>query len=465
MILRLKVVRGVIFVLILFCLTCNYNREKGNTYKQIKNYINTIKIVNTHEHQRSSSEIETVKPNFYYLLFRSYLKADLSSAGADFIERKEINSYTLDELWDMYGKYLNFCRGTSYYSHFIKGFQTLYDFNDSYFTKKNIQSLSEQIADNYKDYKLWFGEAFNKAGFEIMLIDRYWNRLNTKIDTQYFALVFNIKQLVSEISERPHKFKKDTPVKSAFYKLAAKKRKIIKTLDDYLAFADILLKEFIDKNTVCLKNSMAYSRTIDYEYIPYKKAKILFKKNSSKLTAAEKKNLQDFMFHWIIQKSIEYDLPIQIHTGYLAGNGNTLENSRPIKLNKLFIRYPDAKFILFHGGYPWTGEYIALGKMFRNVYLDIVWLPQISREAAVHALDEMFDCVPYNKFFWGGDCALIEESTGSLEFGKDIVAQVLAKRIKRGLLTKETAFDIAQRIFRDNAIFVFKLNDRLNKKL
>jgi predicted TIM-barrel fold metal-dependent hydrolase len=71
--------------------------------------------------------------------------------------------------------------------------------------------------------------------------------------------------------------------------------------------------------------------------------------------------------------------------------------------------------VLFHGGYPWTGEYAAFGKMFRNVYLDMVWLPQISRQEAVNALDEMFDAVPYNKFFWGGDCAYIEESVGSLE--------------------------------------------------
>ena len=164
------------------------------------------------------------------------------------------------------------------------------------------------------------------------------------------------------------------------------------------------------------------------------------------------------MFHWIIQKSIEVKLPIQIHTGYLAGNGNTLENSRPTKLNALFLRYPKATFVLFHGGYPWTGEYGALGKMFPNVYLDLVWLPQISREAAIRALDEMLDCVPYNKFFWGGDCHFIEESVGSLEFGKDVVAHVLAGRIERGLLTEDVAFEIARRIFRENAISVFKLN-------
>jgi hypothetical protein len=76
----------------------------------------------------------------------------------------------------------------------------------------------------------------------------------------------------------------------------------------------------------------------------------------------------------------------------------------------------------------------------------------------------MFDCVPYNKFFWGGDCGLIEESTGSLEYGRDVVSEVLANRVERGLLTEEVAFDIADRLFRENAVEVFQLEKRLGKE-
>jgi hypothetical protein len=93
----------------------------------------------------------------------------------------------------------------------------------------------------------------------------------------------------------------------------------------------------------------------------------------------------------------------------------------------------------------------------------VVWLPQISREEAVHALDEMFDCVPYNKFFWGGDCKFIEETTGSLQYGKEVVAEVLANRIQRGLLTEELAAEMIQRIFRQNAIEVFQLEKKLKR--
>jgi hypothetical protein len=306
----------------------------------------------------------------------------------------------------------------------------------------------------------WYEEAFRKSGFELMFVDQYWNSFNMDLDTHYFALVFNINRIVSDISNRSGLTAEDASPEQNIYTLADKEGFVIQNLDDYLAFIDHLFVQFINKNTVCIKNSLAYSRTLDFEYVSYERADELFKKSSSPLTVEEKKELQDFMFHRIIEKSIEVDLPVQIHTGYLAGNGNTLENSRPTKLNNLFLRYPDARFVLFHGSYPWTGEYAALGKMFPNVSLDIVWLPQISREAAVHSFDEMLDCIPYNKFFWGGDCCFIEESAGSLEFGRDVVAEVLTARIERGLMTEEVAREIASGIFRENAIRFFKLDEK-----
>ena len=358
------------------------------------------------------------------------------------------------------GEALDHTRNTSYYGHFIRGFQKLYNFRDPYFTRENTLALSAGIAENYQDYRTWFDNAFQKAGFELMFLDQYWKPLNTNIDEKHFALAFHINTLVMQASSKPGK----GVAPEGIYALAKKEGSVINSLEDYLEFCDYLFRKNVESHAVCVKNSMAYSRSLDYEDVPFETASDLFLKPAGNLNNKEQKMIQDFMFHWIIQKSIDYDLPIQIHTGYLAGNGNVLDNGRPLKLNNLFLQYPEAKFVLFHGGYPWTGEYAAFGKMFPNVYLDLVWLPQISREEAVHALEEILDGVPYNKLFWGGDCAFIEEATGSLEFGKDVVSTVLNNRIKRGLLTEEVAMEIIDRIFRENAIDVFKLEERLGKK-
>jgi hypothetical protein len=446
---------GLLF-LFLPCLQCRGPADQ--TYQTIKQDIEGIRVINAHEHQHRPEEFGDHEFGFYHVLATTYLSSDIRSAGAPFGDMNELDNLGLDELWNRLEVGLNYSRNTSYYNHFIKGLEQLYGFNDLYFTRENIAVLDEQIRKNYQDYESWLDHAFHQAGFDLMFVDQYWNPYNCDLDERYFALVFHINPLVVESSSRPE----GDQQKNGIYKQAAKEGYDIQKFDDYLNFCEHLFRKNVANHAVCVKNSMAYSRSLDYENVPYEIAELLFNRSSASLTPEEAKKIQDFMFHWVIQKAIEYDLPIQIHTGYLAGNGNVLENGRPVKLNNLFLEYPDAKFVLFHGGYPWTGEYTALAKMFPNVYLDIVWLPQITREHAILALDEMMDCVPYNKFFWGGDCGLIEESVGSLEYGKEVLAEVLARRVNRGLMTMEVARDVARGMFRDNAIRVFKLKQKLS---
>lgn len=448
---------GLWSVLALSVLLLNQCRNNiDSAYKRIREHADNIKVINTHEHQHWTEEIPANNFRFYQLLASSYLAGDVTSAGAGGFDMKLIDSLGLDDLWNRYEGPLNYTRNTSYYSQFVRGFKKLYDFDDLYFTRENVERLSTTIEKNYKDYKSWFKASFTRAGYDLMFLDQYWKPFNTEVDTDYYALVFHINPLISESSKRPEK----GALLKSIYKKADNAGFKINNLDDYLRFCDYLFIKNTEKNAVCIKNSQAYSRSLYYEDVPYDETRILFDKPSASLTPAEAKKIEDFMFHWIIKQAIKYGLPIQIHTGYLAGNGNTLDNGQPVRLNNLFLLYPEAKFDLFHGGFPWTGEFTALGKMFPNVYLNLVWLPQISREEAVNALDVMLDCVPYNKFLWGGDCDLIEESAGSLEYGKDVVSEVLAKRIERGLLTEEIAFDIVDRIFRQNAIDVFNLENR-----
>ncbi len=454
----LKTKYALLLAITSFLLSLNSCKQESY-YQNLRDFVDNIPIINTHEHQRFPARTEGQDFNFYHILNTSYLNADLVSAGSPFFDMEMINRGDLDELWATYGEYLDFTRNTSYYSHLLEGFKILYGFEDPYFTEENIRELSEKIKLNYSKEEEWYKEAYNKAGYEIMLVDQYWNPRNTKLDDRYFALVFNINDLVMAAGSRPH------PTTSAdkllgIYKYASDNGFIINNLEDYLKLAEHLFEVFIENNALTLKNTLAYSRSLDFEYVSFQRANELYDLNSSGFDQSERKELQDFMLHWIIKKSIEVDLPMQIHTGYLAGNNNTLDNGQPIKLNNLFRQYPDARFVLFHGGFPWTGEFNALGKVFPNVYLDLVWLPQLSRESAILAFDQMLDCVPFNKISWGGDCHSIEESTGSLEFGKDVVATVLAKRIERGLMTEELAREIAQAIFHDNAVRFFKLGAR-----
>ncbi|MDX9726862.1 MAG: amidohydrolase family protein [Bacteroidales bacterium] len=441
------------FVTITVLLVAGCGDEYDRVYKRLREHAGQIKVIDTHEHQRLPETYGEYSFGFYHLVAASYLAADIRTAGGTGVSFRLADSLGPDQLWETYGRALDNSQATSYYGHFLRGFRKLYGFSDLFFTNENVKVLSSQIEENYRDYDAWFREAFRKSGFDLMFKDQHWDPFNTEIDTEYFALVFNINLLVSEAGKKPGQ----TDSLRSVYRRAAGEGFKIAGLDDYLSYCDHLFRLNIEKGAVAVKNSQAYSRTLNYEEVSYEEAKSLYDKPSASLSPEEVKKIEDFLFQWIIEEAVRYDLPVQIHTGYLAGNGNSLENGRPVKLNNLFLKYPDARFDLFHGGYPWTDEFVALGKMFPNVYLNLVWLPQISREKAVSTLGTMLDCVPYNKILWGGDCHLIEESAGSLDYALDVVSEVLAERVCRGLLNEERALNILDGIFRENARALFKL--------
>jgi hypothetical protein len=197
----IRILLGTFFLIGVFS-SCS--SEKA-TQQQIKDrllkYIQGIRVINTHEHQLNPPpEFEGQQHNFYTLLAYSYLKSDLVSSGAEPLSSEAVNRGDLDDLWSRYGRFLNFSRSTTYYSHFLKGFELLYGYRESSFSDEGIRQLSEQIAGNYARLGSWYQEAFEKSGFELMFVDQYWNSFNVDLDERYFALVFNINRLVTAAS-------------------------------------------------------------------------------------------------------------------------------------------------------------------------------------------------------------------------------------------------------------------------
>jgi uncharacterized protein len=436
------------FLFIVFLTGCH-----DSSYKRIRQYIDTIQIVDSHEHLHAPADSTD-----FNIFNTAYFSADIHSAGAASIDGWRNGKFNVDTFWEYAGKYYNYSRGTSYHEQMMHNLRILYGYDKPYLVKDDIQGLFDKMYFNhYRNYSAWFDKVFRGANFKTMLLDQYWNRFNTRIDTNYFQLVCNIHECVSLVGEAAANKK----IKSNIYllKLMNQETIITKSLDDYTNLIDSVMNIFKRNGAVCIKNTLAYYRTLDFEDVNYADASKIFNKTDS-LNEQEKKKLEDFVFHHIIKQSIKLNLPIQMHTGYLAGLGGRIDNGHPMKLVNLFIQYPKARFMLFHGGYPWTGDFVALGKQFSNVYLDLVWLPQLSKTAAIRTLHEMLDAVPYNKILWGGDVSRIDDTVGSLELGKEVVATVLSERVDKGWMTKELAFDIAKSIFHDNAIELFHLKLR-----
>nr|WP_255654887.1 amidohydrolase family protein [Cohnella sp. REN36] len=180
------------------------------------------------------------------------------------------------------------------------------------------------------------------------------------------------------------------------------------------------------------------------------------------LSQAETVPLQDYLIHHIIRRSVVYDLPIQIHTGHhetsVSGNGNVITHSNVEGLIPLFHAYPEAKFVLLHGGFPYHQAYLSIAKNFPNVYADFTWLYIISPTAAKTILHQSIEMVPANKIQgFGGDYNHIEGTYAHLQLARRIVGETLSEKVEQGALREEEAIAFAERIFRGNLIEIYRL--------
>ncbi|MGB9797150.1 MAG: hypothetical protein ACPLSK_00855 [bacterium] len=122
------------------------------------------------------------------------------------------------------------------------------------------------------------------------------------------------------------------------------------------------------------------------------------------------------------------------------------------------MEYKEAKFDIFHGGYPYTSELATLAKNFQNVFIDMCWLHIISPTVARRALHEWLETVPQNKIMgFGGDYIFVEGAYAHSLIARQNIATVLIEKVEDGYFSEEEAVKIANRLLRDNPVELFNL--------
>ena len=95
---------GVKFTAILFtfitlaAIAVRCANNSTSIYGTLREYLDTITVVNAHEHQRWLAEYEGHAYNFYNIMAHSYLQAALVSAGAPRLKTETINQGKLEDL-------------------------------------------------------------------------------------------------------------------------------------------------------------------------------------------------------------------------------------------------------------------------------------------------------------------------------------------------------------------------------
>ena len=173
--------------------------------------------------------------------------------------------------------------------------------------------------------------------------------------------------------------------------------------------------------------------------------------DSGRVNAREARPLGDYLFHRLMERAHEEDIPVQIHTGYLWGHWGSLAGTNATLLIPIFEKYRRVRFDIFHASWPWTSELGAIAKNYPNVYPDLCWAWAMNPAASERALSEWIDAIPFNKIFgYGADTGYPWCDVGYALQARLGIARVLEQKIEANYLSPATAEEVAAAIMLRN---------------
>jgi len=418
----------------------------------IRDAIERIRVVDTHEHLEEE-ELRLKTPLRLSRFFVYYGSDDPSSAGAfrgvdpGFFDEK------LDSTaqWKILGKYWSLVRNTGYSTAIRLSIRELYGIGD--LDDAAVGRLVRAATARNKPGVLnWILR--EKCGIECCLVDSQEVPAGDVMRSTAHDGLFLFDMGVARFLENRMdiaQYEKATGISCG--SLADWKR----ILDWYF--------EHRGKRAVAIKNQCSYWRTLKFEDVPEAEAAAPFEKwllRKAEVTEMERRMVQDFTFHHLIRRAIDFELPVKIHTGYHAGTSYMeLANTRASDLTNLFKQYPKARFDLFHMGYPYQAEVLALAKHFPNVMADMCWAWIMDPAASLEFARMALGALPTNKMFgFGGDYGFADNVYGHLRIARDGIARVLTEAVRDGRLTRADAVAVARRWLRDNAMVFFRIAEK-----
>ncbi|HOH33875.1 MAG: amidohydrolase family protein [Candidatus Hydrogenedentes bacterium] len=419
-------------------------------FQALHEAIAAIPLIDTHEHIKPEATLAGRTWSLFDFL-EHYVSSDLVSAGMsrEALEklRQPDNGLSLEERWNLMAPYWPFAKTTGYGRAMTAYMRDLFGIDD--INETTWAELSRRINDA-RSRPGWYRTVLkDKANIDCSLVIT-WPGEPVAVDRAFFRAVpildhYAIPGTRAELEQ-----------------LEKEAACSIQTLDQLLTAQETMLDAFTRQGIAAVKIFLAYRRTLRFDRVSKTEAARVFDRiwlsQTQDLAFDDLKPLQDFMTRTLIGRAAERGLPIQIHTGLQEGNGNYLANSNPTLLTNVIMEFSDARFDLFHAGYPFTGELAAMAKYFPNVSADLCWVQAISPHVFKRTLHEWLDTIPANKIFaGGGDSNYVEGAHGHCTLARRLVAEVLAERVEQGAMDRAGALWYAGRILRENAREFFPL--------
>lgn len=169
------------------------------------------------------------------------------------------------------------------------------------------------------------------------------------------------------------------------------------------------------------------------------------------------KKLRDHLFCRALELCMEYDVPMQVHTG-VGDFEIQLTQCRPALLMDL-LRFPAfraCRVILVHSGYPYHAEAGYMANVLPRVYCDVSEGISFAAPAGRRLFAELLEMAPISKLLYGSDgFNLPEINYLSAMWGKRALGQVLSEMVEADILSEREAYEAGEMILAGNALQLY----------
>jgi hypothetical protein len=232
-------------------------------------------------------------------------------------------------------------------------------------------------------------------------------------------------------------------------------------LSGYEAFVRQTLADNQKRGGVAMKFEAAYFRTLYFRDPPREKAEAVFAKYHSGGVPSDEeyRTFQDYVFRVMIDQAGKLKLPVHFHSAVGIGDYFSLRNGNPLNLENVLRdpRYSNVKFVLIHGGYPYTLDMIWLTAA-KNVYTDSSLVGYYVYPSELKNILKQWISLYPEKIMFGSDAFPFNEAVGAEETfwlaarsARTAAAAALAELVAEGAVTEEKALELARLYLHDNA--------------
>src|SRR3989442_1874862 len=232
-------------------------------------------------------------------------------------------------------------------------------------------------------------------------------------------------------------------------------------LTGYEAFVRPMLADNQQRSRVAMQFEAAYFRTLYFGDPPREKAEAIYAQFRAGGVPSEEdyRTFQDYVFRVLIDHAGTLKLPVHFHSAVGIGDYFSLPNGNPLNLENVLRdpRYGNVKFVLIHGGYPYTLDMIWLTAA-KNVYTDSSLVGYYVYPSELKNILKQWISLYPEKIMFGSDAFPFNDAVGAAETflwagrsARTLGAAALAELVAEGAFTEEKALELARLYLHDNA--------------